>query len=76
MSRDLRRFARQTNVRLLVGFFAILLVVGEGLIYAFWGKGPALMGLLCILAGSAPLIIIWFSMWILELFVKYANRDR
>ena len=53
MSRDLRQYARQTNFRLIVGFILLLFIVGDGLIYLFYGQGAALMGLICLLGGFA-----------------------
>lgn len=75
MSRDLRKYARQTNVRLLVGFLILLFLIGDGLIYALYGRGAALMGLLCLGAGLVPLLLIAVILWGLEWFVKRANRE-
>ena len=55
MTRDLRRYARQTNFRLIVGFILFLFIVGDGLIYLIFGRGAALMGLLCLVGVSVPL---------------------
>jgi hypothetical protein len=73
MSRDLRRYARQTNVRLLVGMFLLLFIVGLGLIYIFYGLGGLVTGFLCITGGLAPLILIALVLWGMEWFVK--RRD-
>jgi hypothetical protein len=59
MTRDLRRYARQTNYRLIAGGLLLLFVVGDGLIYFFMGKEAALLGLLCLVAGLAPILLIW-----------------
>ncbi|MGW8249330.1 MAG: hypothetical protein ACWGO1_01720 [Anaerolineales bacterium] len=75
MTRDLRRYARQTNVRLLFGFIILLFIIGIGLIYAFYGREAAVLGTLCLLFGLAPLVIIWFSLWIIDWLVKRANRE-
>jgi hypothetical protein len=75
MSRDLRRYARQTNVRLFIGFFLILFFLGDGLIWYFYGRGPALFGLLCLVGGSAPLILIAVAFWVMELVVKRAKEE-
>jgi hypothetical protein len=72
--RDLRRYARQTNARLLVGFIAILILVGNGLIWFFWGREAAVMGLVCLAAGLGPLILIAASLFLIEWFVKKADR--
>jgi hypothetical protein len=71
MTRDLRRYARQTNVRLFLGFLILLFVVGDGLIYIVWGREAALLGGLCILAGLAPMILIALSLWGIDWLTKY-----
>jgi hypothetical protein len=73
--RDLRRYARQTNARLFIGFIVILFGVGLGLIYVIFGAGAALMGAVCLLAGLAPLGLIWAVLWGIDLAVRRANRD-
>jgi hypothetical protein len=75
MGRDLRRYARQTNVRLGIGGILLLLVVGDGLIYLIYGRGAALMGLLCLLLGLAPLALIWLALTGLDWVVKKAGRQ-
>ena len=75
MSRDLRRYARQTNARLLVGFLLILFLVGDGLIYMFYGRQAALMGLTCMLLGLAPVALVGLLLWTLEWAVKRLDRD-
>lgn len=63
MTRDLRRYARQTNSRLFIGFLLLLFIIGDGLIYLIWGREAALLGLVCILAGLAPLLLIALALW-------------
>ena len=75
MSRDLRRYARQTNIRLFAGFFVILFVVGEGLIYLLYGRDAALFGLACLLMGTLPLVLIGLAMLVLDWAVRKAKRD-
>jgi hypothetical protein len=72
--RDVRRYARQTNIRLLVGFITLLLLVGNGLIWFFYGREAALLGLVCFLAGLLPLVLIGVALWLIGLFVKRADR--
>lgn len=72
--RDLRRYARDTNIRLFVGFLILLFLVGDGLIAAFWGWNTALMGFGCILIGIAPLFLTAAVLWGIEWFVK-RNQD-
>ena len=75
MSRDLRKYAQDTSVQLGVGAFLLLFIVGDGLIYFIYGKSAAMMGLLCLLAGVAPIIIIALFMLLLNWVVKLANRE-
>jgi hypothetical protein len=75
MSRDLRQFAHQTNVRLIIGFLLILFFIGDGLIYYFYGLEPALFGLFCLAAGVAPLLLIAFILWGMEKIVERANEE-
>ena len=70
MASDLRRYARQTNVRLVVGFLLILFVIGDGLIWWLYGREAALLGVVCLLAGLAPLILIALFLWLLDLVVQ------
>lgn len=74
MGKDLRLYAKQTNARLLIGGIALLFIVGDGLIYLFYGQQAALMGLICLLAGLSPLLIIWLLLLLLDWFVKRADE--
>lgn len=73
MNRDLRKYAQQTNARLFIGFLLILLIVGEGLIYLYYGIGGALIGLLCLVGGLLPMMLIAAALQIIEWF---ANRGQ
>lgn len=73
--RDLRKYARDTNVRLTAGALLLLFLVGDGLIYAFYGAGSAAMGLVCLGIGLFPLIAIFVVFFILDWVVKRANRE-
>lgn len=75
MTRDLRKYAGQTNARSLIGFIVLLFLVGDGLIYAFYGRESALMGLVCILAGVFPLLLIWLLLKGMDLIVKKAREE-
>ena len=72
MTRDLRRYARQTNFRLFAGFLLLLFLLGEGLIWSFYGRQAAILGLICLLAGLAPLVLIWLLLWLAEKLVRRA----
>ena len=73
MTKDLRRYARQTNLHLLFGFYVILMVVGIGLIYVFYGEQAARIGLLSVLVCSTPLILIALAMALIGWVVKKAR---
>lgn len=69
MGRDLRKYASQTQARSLAAFVLILLVVGVGLIYLFYGPASAMMGAICALMGLAPLLAIFLVLQLLDWFV-------
>ena len=75
MTQDLRKYAQDTSIQLGVGAFLLLFIVGDGLIYFIYGKGAALMGLLCLFAGVAPILIIVLFMLLLNWVVKHSNQE-
>jgi hypothetical protein len=75
MTRDLRKYASQTNVRLILGGLLLLFVVGIGLIYIFYGQSAALTGLMCLVVGLIPLFLIWLMFWLLDIITKRVNRE-
>jgi hypothetical protein len=75
MKRDLRSYARQTNIRLILGALIIILVVGEGLIYWIYGPAAAVTGLICIGAGLLPVFAIVLIFSGIDWIIKRANRE-
>jgi O-antigen/teichoic acid export membrane protein len=75
MGRDLRKYARQTNVRLSLGFAIIIFLVGDGLIYYFYGQEAAIMGALCILLGLVPLLLIFLAFLALDLVIRFLQKQ-
>ena len=73
MSKDLRKYARDTNIRLAAGAFILLFVVGIGLIWAIYGQGAAGMGFLCLLAALLPVILILAIFLAIEWILKRAR---
>jgi hypothetical protein len=63
MSRDLRRYARSTTTRLIVGALILLFVVGDGLVAVIYGRQAALFALMCTGAGLLPLVLIAGLLW-------------
>ncbi len=74
MNRDLRQYARQTNVRLALGGILLLFLVGAGLIYVFYGRSAAIFGLACLAAALSPLVLIWLALTVIDWIVRRANR--
>ena len=75
MSRDLRRYMKDTNVRLIAGALFGLFIVGDGLIWLIYGFGAAVMGLLCMLGAFVPIGLILLLLNLSDWIVKRANRD-
>jgi hypothetical protein len=75
MSRDLRKYMKDTNARLIVGALALLFFVGDGLIWLIYGFGAAVMGLLCMLGAFVPIGLILLFLNLSDWIVKRANRD-
>lgn len=71
--KDLREYAKQTNVRLALGAFILLFVVGVGLIWLIYGEGAAGMGFICLLAALFPVILILFVFIAMEWIIKHAR---
>ncbi|MGE5071803.1 MAG: hypothetical protein ACM3MF_00100 [Anaerolineae bacterium] len=70
MKRDLREYARQTNIRLIVAAFVLLFVVGLGLVYWIYGPGAAGVGFLCLLGGLLPIALILVALYGMDWIVK------
>jgi hypothetical protein len=67
-----RQHRERTDRNLLLGFFALLFIVGGGLIAVLYGSGAAAMGVGCmaagaVLAGVVVLVMLgiqWLSDWL------------
>ena len=70
MGKDLRQYARQTRVRLILGFLLLLFLVGDGLIFVLYGKEAGLFGLMCIGGALIPVLFIVIFLWIAERVVR------
>jgi multisubunit Na+/H+ antiporter MnhB subunit len=68
--RDLREYAKQSNVRLALGAFVLLFVIGVGLIWLIYGNNAAGMGFICLLAALFPVILILFVFVAIEWILK------
>lgn len=76
MNRDLRKYTRETNVRLVIGAILLLLIVGIGLIWLIYGFGAAVTGFLCILGGFVPIGLIFLVLYGMDWIVKRADPDK
>ncbi|GER79618.1 MAG: hypothetical protein DYG87_08090 [Anaerolineae bacterium CFX3] len=74
MKRNLRDYAKQTDRRLVIGALLILFLVGGGLIWWRYGAGGAGLGLVCMLAGLAPVVLIVGIFFIIDWILKRAGR--
>lgn len=72
---DLRKYARQTNFRLVMGALALLFIVGDGLILIFYGPAGALTGLFCLLGGMVPILMVIGILQLMEYFLKKSDKD-
>lgn len=71
-STDMRKHRARTDRNLLIGFFALALVVGGALIWVFYGTGAAALGIICIGGGAVLIGILlglmvglqWLSDWL------------
>ena len=75
MSRDLRKYMKDTNTRILISAFILLFIVGLGLIWAIYGFSAAVMGLLCMLGAFVPIGLILLFLNLSDWIVKRAGRD-
>ncbi|HRQ23635.1 MAG TPA: hypothetical protein PLF42_09450 [Anaerolineales bacterium] len=75
MSRDLRKYMKDTNLRVILGALSMLFVVGLGLIWLIYGFGAAVSGFLCLLGAFVPIALIILALFGLDWIVKRANRD-
>lgn len=75
MSRDLRKYMKDTNLCLIVGAVVLLFIVGDGLVWLIYGFGAAVMGLLCMLGAMVPIVLILLLLSLSDWIVKRANRD-
>jgi hypothetical protein len=71
--KDLRKYAKETNIRLALGAFILLFVVGVGLIWLIYGGNAAGMAFTCLLAALFPVILILGIFLAIEWILKRAR---
>jgi hypothetical protein len=75
MSRDLRRYARSTTRKLILGGLALVFVVGGALVWWVYGPQAASTALLCAGAGLAPVVLIFAALQMVEWISRRTHRD-
>ncbi len=70
---DYRKTRRNQDKTLLILVIIVLVGAGTGLIGLIWGAIPALTGGLCLLAGAALIVGLWFLLGLLE---KWVDDDK
>ncbi|MCJ7717890.1 MAG: hypothetical protein MUO54_15420 [Anaerolineales bacterium] len=70
MSRDLRQYMKQTETRLIGGFLLLVFLIGDGLIFYFYGAGAGIAGLICLAGVMVPVFLVVLFLWIAEKVVK------
>ncbi len=59
------RFARSLEGQLVIGFFLVLYLVGGGLIWLFYGKTAALLGIICMTGGLFFFLLLYAIVWLI-----------
>jgi TM2 domain-containing membrane protein YozV len=75
MTRDLRKYVKDTNTQLVAGAILLLFIIGIGLIYLIYGAGAAMMGFLCLLGAFVPIGLILLSLAALDWITKRASGE-
>ncbi len=75
MSRDLRKYQRQTTIRLVVAALVLLFLVGGGLLYLIYGQGTALTAVLCMGALMIPVGLVYLIFKGMEWIVKRSKDN-
>jgi len=64
--RYLRKYARQTQTRLIIGLLMLAFSLGLSLIWFLYGQDAALLGLVCLAGILIPLLLIVIILNIIE----------
>jgi hypothetical protein len=74
MSRDLRKFQRQTTIRLVAAALGLLFIVGGILIFLIYGQTAALTSVVCMAALMIPVGMILVFFWVMDWIVKKSKE--
>lgn len=64
------RHERQTQIRLIISGFLILILVGGGLVWLIYGRTEAITAILCLVAVGGVFGLLWLLLSLLERWVK------
>ncbi len=70
MTQDLRKYHRQTNIRAFIYLILIVFVIGDGLIWFFYGYRNAIFGALFMVVGLIPVGLIFLILTVMGWIVK------
>jgi len=68
--KNLRQYMKQTRTRLMIGFLALVFIIGDGLVYIFYGRESFLMALLCTGLALMPVLLVALWLWVMEILTK------
>jgi hypothetical protein len=72
--RDLRAYARSTQVRLALGGLLLMVLVGNGLIWWIYGPAAVRASLLCTAVGLGPVVLIVIGLELLAFIARKAGK--
>lgn len=68
--RDLRKYARSTQRRLILGLIGIAFLIGDGLIWIIYGQNAGRLALICTAIALVPALLIALLLFISEWLVR------
>jgi hypothetical protein len=71
-SPDLHR--RQTQNRLILGGFLLLVGIGGGLVWLLYGQSAAITAVACLFGAAGLFGVVWVILTLLELWVRDEGR--
>lgn len=71
---DLKKYASQTRWRAVIWFAVIMVLLGLGLVWLFYGQHAAFLGLLCLLGAGIPAGLIAFVLLGLDVYLNFTDK--
>jgi len=60
---------------LFFGVLLLLFLIGDGLIFIFYGEEAGILSLICTALGLSPLILIFISIWFFGWLARKGKDD-